>query len=77
MRRYLVQEILQIHSGEENGKISGKINKNKEDYLDLIKKVNSFFPFSHNQELVNNPINNVLLTGDTLDSQSILNFNNE
>ncbi|XP_066252521.1 myotubularin-related protein 10-A [Euwallacea similis] len=77
--RFLVQEILKIQftRNDVNGKMSGKIDKNKEEYMDLIKKVNSFFPFSHNRALVNNPINNVLLTGDTLDSQSILNFNNE
>ncbi|XP_030752601.1 myotubularin-related protein 10-A [Sitophilus oryzae] len=77
--RYLVSEIMHIHFNLDlsNGKLSGKMNRNKDEYMDLIQKVNSFYPFSHNNALVNNPINNVLLTGDTLDSQSILNLNNE
>ncbi|CAG9772890.1 unnamed protein product [Ceutorhynchus assimilis] len=76
--RYLVQDILQkqYNSADVNGTLV-KINRNMEEYVDLVKKVNGFFPFSHNSALVNNPINNVLLTGDTLDSQSILNLNNE
>ncbi|KAJ8965420.1 hypothetical protein NQ314_004173 [Rhamnusium bicolor] len=74
--RYLVSEILQWQQG--SGELNGRLNRNKEEYLELIKKVNSFFPFSHNSGLVaSDPINNVLLTGDTLDSQSILNFNND
>lgn len=77
--RYLVSEIIQAkyNSEESNGRLLGRASKNKEEYMDLIKKVNSFFPFSHNNNLVHNPINNVLLTGDTLDSQSILNLNTE
>ncbi|XP_050293737.1 myotubularin-related protein 10-B [Anthonomus grandis grandis] len=77
--RYLVQEILQIQCKmtDKNGIISEKINKNKEEYLDLIKKVNSFFPFSHNSASVSNPINHAIFSEVTLDSQSILNLNME
>ncbi|ERL87170.1 myotubularin-related protein 10-A [Dendroctonus ponderosae] len=72
--RFLVQQILQTQC---NGiDLNAKIN-HKEEYMDLIKKVNSFYPFSHNMATVNNTINNLLLTGDTLDSQSILNLNTE
>lgn len=70
--RYLVAEILQIQKGDVNG----KLNRNKEEYSELIRKVNSFFPFSHNSGFVSSdPDNNLLLTGDMMDSQSILNFN--
>lgn len=74
--RYLVSEILQSQQGAAD--LNGKLNRNKEEYLSLTRKVNSFYPFSHNRESVSSdPIDNVLLTGDTLDSQSILNFNND
>ncbi|CAH1987093.1 unnamed protein product [Acanthoscelides obtectus] len=74
--RYLVAEILQTQQG--NGDTNGKLIKNKEEYLDLIKKVNSLFPFSHNSGYIStDPTDNVLLSGDTLDTQSILNYNNE
>ncbi|CAH1112967.1 unnamed protein product [Psylliodes chrysocephalus] len=72
--RYLVSEILQTQQGPTD--LNGRYNRNKEQYIELIHKVNSFFPFSHNSGLVSSDAtNNVLLTGDTLDSQSILNFN--
>ncbi|KAJ8960603.1 hypothetical protein NQ318_013894 [Aromia moschata] len=72
--RYLVSEILQRQQGA--GELNGRLSRNKEEYVELIRKVNGFFPFSHNAGRVDtDPINNVLLTGDTLDSQSILNFN--
>lgn len=74
--RYLVSEILQTQ--QNMGEINGKLNKNKDQYLELIQKVNSFFPFSHNSSSVSGEItNSVLLTGDVLDTQSILNFNND
>ncbi|KAG5885891.1 hypothetical protein JTB14_019150 [Gonioctena quinquepunctata] len=74
--RFVVSEILQTQQGV--GEINGKLNRNKEEYLELIRKVNSFFPFSHNSGTISgDSINNVLLTGDTLDSQSILNFTND
>ncbi|KAJ8909509.1 hypothetical protein NQ315_011421 [Exocentrus adspersus] len=72
--RYIVSEILQFQQGL--GELNGKLNENKEECISLMKKVNSFYPFSYNSELGgNDPIDSVLLTGDTLDSQSILNFN--
>ncbi|XP_056637371.1 myotubularin-related protein 10-B [Diorhabda sublineata] len=74
--RYLVSEILQTQ--QNMGEMNGKLNKNKDQYLELIRKVNSFFPFSHNSSSVSGEItNSVLLTGDVLDTQSILNFNND
>ncbi|KAL1506237.1 hypothetical protein ABEB36_005634 [Hypothenemus hampei] len=74
--RYLVQEILQmqLNRNDINGKMTGRVNKNKEEYMDLIKKVNSFFPFSQNNASVDTSINTVLLTRDTLDSQSLFNL---
>ncbi|XP_023019760.2 myotubularin-related protein 10-A isoform X1 [Leptinotarsa decemlineata] len=74
--RYIVSEILQTQQGIAD--VNGRVNRNKEECMELIRKVNSFFPFSHISGPVSgDPINNVLLSGDTLDSQSILNFNNE
>lgn len=70
--RFLVAEILQ----KQQGDINGKLNRNKEEYTELVKRVNSFFPFSHNSGFVSSdPVNNLILTGDMMDSQSILNFN--
>lgn len=69
--RCLVAEILQKPQGD-----NGNLNKNKEEYTELIKKVNSFFPFSHNSSFISSdPVNSFILSGDTMDSQSILNFN--
>lgn len=70
--RFLVAEILQ----KQQGDINGKLNRNKEEYTELIKRVNSFFPFSNYSGVrSNDPINNLILSGDMMDSQSILNFN--
>lgn len=59
-------------SGDVNGTT---VNGSQEENLSLLKKVNSFFPFSRNHGQVAGllPINNPLLSGDTLDTQSILN----
>ncbi|XP_050515463.1 myotubularin-related protein 10-B [Diabrotica virgifera virgifera] len=74
--RYLVAEILQTQQNPTD--INGKLNKSKEQYFELIQKVNSFFPFSHNSSLLSgDATNSVLLTGDVLDTQSILNFTND
>lgn len=68
--RYLVAEIL--HKQDD---INGKLVRNQEEYTDLLKRVNSFFPFSHNSGFVaSDPVNNFILTGE-MDSQSILNYN--
>lgn len=70
--RYLVAEILQ----KQQSDINGTLNVRKEEYSELFRKVHSFFPFSHNSGFVSSDAdNNLLLTGDMMDSQSILNFN--
>lgn len=69
--RLLVAEILD----KQESDISGKLNL-KQEYSDLMKNIHSFFPFSHNSGIApSDPDNNLLLTGDMMDSQSILNFN--
>lgn len=70
--RLLVSDILQKQKEDE----AAKFNRNKEEYRELIARVNSFFPFTQNPGFIlNDPENSLLLTGDTMDSQSILNFN--
>lgn len=74
--RYIVADIFQLQQKLLDN--NGRFNANKEEYLELMKKVNSFFPFSHNLGSYScDPVENVLLSGDMLDSQSILNFNND
>ncbi|EEZ98180.1 myotubularin-related protein 10-B [Tribolium castaneum] len=77
--RFIVSEIFELKERIDSGEVNGKSSRNKEDISELLRKVNSFFPFSRNngQVVGTLPINNVLLTGDLLDSQSILNLNND
>lgn len=76
INKYIVQEIHVLHQ-KLNGNINGNINQTKDEKLELLKKVNSFFPFSHNTDNAQGilPVNNHLLSNDALDSQSILNLN--
>ncbi|CAG9857837.1 unnamed protein product [Phyllotreta striolata] len=79
--RYLVSEILQIREDSqtrENSiqRVNGQSKNNKENYVELMRKVNGFFPFGGNLGVITiEGVESVLLTGDNLDSQSILNFN--
>lgn len=77
--RFIVSEILQLKQKIDTGEMNGRLNRCKEENLELLRKVNSFFPFTHNTGQIQGtlPLNNVLLTGDLLDSQSILNLNND
>lgn len=71
--RLLVNDILHLRD------TNGRFNNNRDDINELLKKVNSFYPFSHNTGQINDmlPINNLLLSGDILETQSILNLNND
>ncbi|XP_060525848.1 myotubularin-related protein 10-B [Cylas formicarius] len=74
--RYLVSEIFQHYAaaGDVNGTTRARPTTGDDDYyLELLKKANGFFPFGRGGAT----INDVLLSGDALDSQSILNLNNE
>lgn len=77
--RFIVAEIFELRQRIQTGETNGRLNRNKEENLQMLRKVNSFFPFSRsNGHFVGMlPINNVLLTGDLLDTQSILNLNND
>jgi myotubularin-related protein 10/11/12 len=76
--RFIVAEIFELQEKIQTGEVNGKLNRNKEEHLELLRKVNSFFPFSRNSGQVAGMLPlNVLLTGDLLDSQSILNLNND
>lgn len=70
--RLLVNDILR----KKQGDINGIFKRRKDSLISLSKKINSFFPFSHNSRFISNDsVNNLILTGDMMDSQSILNFN--
>mgnify|MGYP005984116071 CR=1 FL=1 len=77
--RFIVSEIFELRERIQSGEVNGKLSRSKEENLELLRKVNSFFPFSRNNGQIAGmlPINNVLLTGDLLDTQSILNLNND
>lgn len=53
------------------------MNETKDEKLQLLKKINSFFPFSFDNFNAHGllPVNNHLLSNEALDSQSILNLN--
>lgn len=76
---FIVSEILELSKRKESEDMNGESKMKKEEILDLLRKVNSFFPFSRSNGQVTGmlPINNILLSGDLLDTQSILNLNND
>lgn len=78
INKFVVNEIHHLYQtlhGQVNGNDS--TNETKEEKLNLLKKINSFFPFSHNNDHIRDvlPVNNHLLSSEALDSQSILNLN--
>lgn len=80
--RILVHDIIRLQQ-QLNGSINN-VNNSREEILDLLRKINGFYPFSHNSKKIcgdgdDASLENVLLStsGDLLDSQSILNLNNE
>ncbi|KAK9887578.1 hypothetical protein WA026_023384 [Henosepilachna vigintioctopunctata] len=73
--RLIVSEVWELREKLE-GKENCKHVQNREEYVKLLNTVSSFYPFSHNAKEVT--INNTLLTSsDALDTQSILNMNND
>ncbi|KAL3276331.1 hypothetical protein HHI36_011714 [Cryptolaemus montrouzieri] len=73
--RLIVSEVWELREKLE-GRENGKHIKNREEYMKLLNTVNSFYPFSHNAKEMT--INNALLiNSDALDTQSILNMNND
>lgn len=73
INKFVVAEIFSLYQ-QLKGNANGTIDETKDEKLQLLKKVNSFFPFSHNNGQIPGilPVN--LLSGDMLDSQSILNL---
>ncbi|KAJ8985336.1 hypothetical protein NQ317_008367 [Molorchus minor] len=63
--RFLVAEILQRQQGI--GELNGRLSRNKEEYVELVKKVNGFFPFSHNSGFTDTAVRSIM-------SGSSLNF---
>lgn len=77
INKFVVSEIHALHQ-KLNGNVNGNnMSETKEEKLQLLKKINSFFPFSHNNYNLQGmlPVNNHLLSNEALDSQSILNLN--
>lgn len=76
--RFIVSEILQLQQILTGGEMNGKFAKTKEEYLELLKKINSFFPFSYNNGQVPSVMGvDTLLSGESLETQSIINLNND
>lgn len=73
--RFITSEIHVLRQKLLSGDVNGTLNGGREENLQLLKKVNSFFPFSRNNGQIPGilSVNNSLLSGDALDSQSILN----
>lgn len=74
--RLITSEIHMLNQKLQSGDINGTfVHCRKDDNLQLLKKVNSFFPFSHNNGQIPGilSVNSLLLSGDTLDTQSLLN----
>lgn len=76
--RCIALEIHQLKQMLQGSQINGKLARTVDEYLDLMKKVNSFFPFSYNNGQISGVLSNeILLSGDLLETQSILNLNND
>ncbi|KAF5301594.1 hypothetical protein FQR65_LT08899 [Abscondita terminalis] len=74
--RFITLEIHALRRKLLSGDVNDlEINGNRDEYLTMLRKVNSFFPFSRNhaQVIGTLPFNSSLLSGDTLDTQSMLN----
>lgn len=75
--RFIVLEINKLFQKINSGEVNGAL-KTKEENVEMLKKINSFFPFSHTSGQIQVlPINSDLISGDVIDSQSILNLNND
>lgn len=78
--RILTMEITALRQIAAAGDVDArpKYSQAKEDFLHLIQKVNSFFPFSRNDGQRQGFLpGNDLLSIDGQDSQSLLNLTNE
>lgn len=75
--RFIVSEIFQLQQVLTGTEVNGRIARTKEENLELLKKVNSFFPFSYNNKQIPGSlaVDSILLSGDVLETQSILNLN--
>ncbi|CAH0558932.1 unnamed protein product [Brassicogethes aeneus] len=73
--RILVNEILNLRHGQADA--NGRYLKNIDEQMDLLKKVNSFFPFSHNLFGQTSASSNIFLSSDVLDTQSVFNLTTE
>lgn len=73
--RFLASEIHSLRQQLQNGDMHAALNGIREEHLQLLKRVDSFFPFSYNSSQTPGKfsINNSLLSADVLDTQSILN----
>lgn len=68
--RVLVSNICILQQGEKDVFV-----KNRDNNLELLSQVNSFFPFSNNLESLPISTNNIFFTNDGLESQSVYNMN--
>lgn len=76
--RFVTRDIHAMYQKLNSIDVNGTPVRTKEENLELLKKINGFFPFSHsNGKIQSFPVNNDLLSNDAMDSQSILNLNNE
>lgn len=74
--RFIVSEIFQLQQILTGTEVNGSIARTKEENLELLKKVDSFFPFSYKIKK-NPPLNlysTLLSSDDVLETQSILNL---
>lgn len=76
--RFIATQINGLFQQISQGTERNGTPKTKEDNVQMLKKINSFFPFSHSSGQIQAlPINNDLISAPDLDSQSILNLNND
>lgn len=73
--RFITSEIHFLNQQLQNSEVTASLNGAREENVQLLRKVDSFFPFSYNNGQIHGKlnINNSLLSSDALDSQSILN----
>lgn len=75
--RFIAAEITMLFQKVHNAEVNGTY-RTKEENMEMLKKVNSFFPFSHTSGQIQAlPINSDLISGDVIETQSILNLNND
>ncbi|XP_017786863.1 PREDICTED: myotubularin-related protein 10-B-like, partial [Nicrophorus vespilloides] len=73
--RFLSEELELLRHKLATSNFNGAINKTKEEKLQILRRVNSFYPFSHNCASADQQLNNqLLLSSDALETQSIYNL---